>query len=376
MSGALFHPEQRVRSFDRTRLDALLTSEGFHLEAAFEIEPTEHAFASRPDFSRAFKEDAHVYFGNGNTLIAVARRSPLQARPTANKPASAGAFADRPAPDKGNDLAAAESWLKRRRLCSQSAEQETRPATRFDWTDDAIRSFWSHVAHSPLNDLSFGLTGGAEFVAIAKAWLKPGGRHLDIGAGEGHIADLLIAAGFPTAILEAAPERLIEIRAKLDGKPGFLGAIDDIAADAAHTFDVVLATEVIEHVTETAMASFFEMIGKALKPGGRLILTTPNNETLESMLVYSPLARVIFHRWQHLRSHDGEALCALLSRFGFEAEAVHEIDLASLAAGASPFFELLTSSRAPTRIGNGSNLFAVFRRQREMLALESHGTRV
>jgi SAM-dependent methyltransferase len=80
---------------------------------------------------------------------------------------------------------------------------------------------------------------------------------LDIGAGDGYYRDL-----FPNSVT---------VDADADRKP-------DIVADAHHlpfadeTFDVVICTEVLEHLhtPEQAMSEF----RRVLKPGGRLLLTT------------------------------------------------------------------------------------------------------
>lgn len=61
-----------------------------------------------------------------------------------------------------------------------------------------------------------------------------------------------------------------------------------IRGDAQHlpfqdnTFDVIVASEVLEHIEE--VAKFLQELFRALKPGGRLILTTPYNEVIQYSL--------------------------------------------------------------------------------------------
>jgi ACR3 family arsenite transporter len=58
--------------------------------------------------------------------------------------------------------------------------------------------------------------------------------------------------------------------------------------EEAGPFDVVMAIEVIEHVPEAEMPVFLSQLKQALKPGGTLILSTPNGEALEQSAIYGP----------------------------------------------------------------------------------------
>lgn len=355
LTGVRFHPAQRVRGFDRITLAEVLEKYGFSSEAIFEIEPNERGFSSRRDLPEVFATQAHTHFGSGELLVAFARVGTTKV-PEA---ASADIF-----PSQRNDLdRTALQWLSSIRLANRTPVSVTPKAV--EWNDGRLASFWSWVAASPLNDQSFGLVEGTALVAAARAWLTPGGRHLDIGAGEGHLAQILIEAGFPTAVMEAAPARLNRFKAKFSGNAGFLGVYEP-SGQRNGGFDAVLATEVIEHVLPGALPEFFSTIDRALRPGGRLLFTTPNREDLKQSSIYSPLGDVIFHRWQHVQSFDRASLAQLAEKFGFVAESLHEVDFAAAGRGDSPFFELVTSRTGSFGFGNRSRLFGVFRRRTDM----------
>lgn len=68
--------------------------------------------------------------------------------------------------------------------------------------------------------------------------------------------------------------------------------------------DCVFAVEIIEHLSDTYLSATLNEIYRILKPGGYLIITTPNNEDLEANKTICPECGCIFHRWQHVRSWD------------------------------------------------------------------------
>jgi 2-polyprenyl-3-methyl-5-hydroxy-6-metoxy-1,4-benzoquinol methylase len=105
------------------------------------------------------------------------------------------------------------------------------------------------------------------------------GRVLEFGAGTGTLIGRLSAEGSGVALTGA----------DLLPRPGGLSpAIDWIQADLnaplpcpEASFDAIISTEVIEHL-ENPRAVFREF-SRLLRPGGRLLLTTPNQESLRSL---------------------------------------------------------------------------------------------
>jgi 2-polyprenyl-3-methyl-5-hydroxy-6-metoxy-1,4-benzoquinol methylase len=107
------------------------------------------------------------------------------------------------------------------------------------------------------------------------------GRLLDVGCAGGELAALLAARGWRVegadaepALVEAARARGVEARlVDLDRAP--LPWPD-------RAVDVVVAAEVIEHVVDTD--HLLEEIARVLRPGGALVITTPNLASLENRL--------------------------------------------------------------------------------------------
>ena len=135
----------------------------------------------------------------------------------------------------------------------------------------------------------------------------PGGRALEVGCGAGRIAIALARRGFQVDGLDAAP-RVVEQAAHLAAAAGvaarfFLAdftKLDPRFPD--ETYDLVICSEVLEHV-ET-WRDVVDNIARVLKPGGLLVLTTPNDPAQYSVLdEYAGHVRRF--RWDELLSGLG-----------------------------------------------------------------------
>jgi 2-polyprenyl-3-methyl-5-hydroxy-6-metoxy-1,4-benzoquinol methylase len=197
---------------------------------------------------------------------------------------------------------------------------------RLVWTDELIQRFWDAVGRTSLDELSFGKLAGPRLVDLLSEYLSPGTVVCDYGAGGGHLARLLIEHGFPTAIYEPSRQRAEKLSRELDSLEGFLG----VASGEAHDkFNVVIMSEVVEHLPDGVLRRALERAAALLVPGGKLVITTPNNESLEQGSVYCPRCNSFFHRWQHLRSFTTQSLADLLERNGFKAESIGLVDFSS-----------------------------------------------
>jgi 2-polyprenyl-3-methyl-5-hydroxy-6-metoxy-1,4-benzoquinol methylase len=121
-------------------------------------------------------------------------------------------------------------------------------------------------------------------------WPRSGGRVLDVGAHWLHQSVLyamdgyrVTSADFPGTIALDSVQRLakafeIDLIAYSDLSGG--SAFADVPDD---TFDIVLFTEIIEHLTFNPVRMWRE-IHRVLSPGGRIIVTTPNYYALAGRL--------------------------------------------------------------------------------------------
>lgn len=147
-----------------------------------------------------------------------------------------------------------------------------------------------------------------------------GKRALDVGCGAGLLSEPLARLGAKVTALDAAPENIAVARAHaasqglvIDYRPTPVEDLEDSG------FDLVTSMEVIEHVTEPA--AFIRALGRALAPGGLLILSTPNRTPLSRLAMITigeSVGRIPkgTHDWN--RFLNPEELTALLEGAGFD----------------------------------------------------------
>jgi ubiquinone/menaquinone biosynthesis C-methylase UbiE len=118
-------------------------------------------------------------------------------------------------------------------------------------------------------------------IAALRRHVHPGGRALEVGPGCGVYLPVLaglfgqvVAVDIETAYLRHAARLCSTL-------PNLELVRDDVCASAlpAQGFDLILCTEVIEHIAQSAAA--LRGMWRLLKPGGVLVLSTPQR--------YSPL---------------------------------------------------------------------------------------
>jgi 2-polyprenyl-3-methyl-5-hydroxy-6-metoxy-1,4-benzoquinol methylase len=128
---------------------------------------------------------------------------------------------------------------------------------------------------------SKGTSGDAIYgAALAAAGaMRLTGRVLEFGAGTGTLIGRMLEGGCACALVGA------DLLPRPAGLPAHVEWIQaDLNAPLPcpdSSFDAILSTEVIEHL-ENPRAVFREW-SRVLRPGGRLLLTTPNQESIRSL---------------------------------------------------------------------------------------------
>lgn len=213
----------------------------------------------------------------------------------------------------------AETGVLRCRYCRAIVLEGT-PDPPLDLDDSAIDAYIEHGA-------------GIEAILATLSPLepRPGLRFLDVGCGYGFGLDLTRfvwgweGVGLDPWNLGARGRRELGI----DIRPDALAPGLDLGDEP---FDVVLASETLEHVEEPL--AFLRELRRRLAPDGVLALSTPDAGFVRPE---SPARDVlaILGLGQHVFLVDRDGLDRLLRRAGFRAVEVHD-DRGSLRAAASP----------------------------------------
>jgi len=143
--------------------------------------------------------------------------------------------------------------------------------------------------------------------------LRAGDRALDLGCGDGSFTALLAQGGAATVgvdVAAAAIERASRGHPELDFR---VVAIDGALPFEDGTWDLIWASEVIEHVADTAR--WLSEVRRVLRPSGRLLLTTPSHGRVR--LAIGGVERFSPPLGDHLHLYTKRSLRELLEDFDF-----------------------------------------------------------
>ena len=188
---------------------------------------------------------------------------------------------------------------------------------KLEWTPRLVNQFWDGIAKTELDKLSFGKVAGPDLLNLISKYLNPGYKYLDFGAGSGHIVKLLLDRQLNVAAFEPSTDRQSHLKEKIYGYKNFSGVI---GVDSLEKFEVVFLIEVVEHLLDEDFSTVLNRVSDFVKPGGYLIVTTPNNESLKLSSVYCPVCEHLFHPWQHVRSFSPIQLEQCFEIFGFSTD--------------------------------------------------------
>jgi len=153
-----------------------------------------------------------------------------------------------------------------------------------------------------------------EVLKLVKAYCRQGSTVLDIGAQPFIVSCALKRMGYRVVAFDIEPEPYIEI-AKACG-------IDVVKCDlekdefAIIDADCAVFTEVLEHLHYYHVPTVLAKIGKALKVGGYLVLTTPNVASLFRRLRLL-LGRQPIYRY-HVREYTMGEVLGITREAGFD----------------------------------------------------------
>lgn len=203
-----------------------------------------------------------------------------------------------------------------------------------EWDELRTQRLWDYYSTSEAHRSTyFGETVGKHFVRVLRRHgvLQGRRRIVDFSCGTGAIIEALLnnvperseITGFDLSDLSV--ERT---NARSTGRHGFAGAHRIQGYPTAledESVDLLILTEVIEHLDDPTLDGVLVESRRILAPDGALVLTTPNEENLAREHVMCPDCGCIFHRWQHRRSWSRASLSSALLQAGFSNVRIHPI---------------------------------------------------
>ena len=146
-----------------------------------------------------------------------------------------------------------------------------------------------------------------------------GKRTLDAGCGYGLFSEVAVKRGATVVSLDVGPRLVTRAMARAASR-GVVGDVCHLAVRDA-SFDVVIASEMVEHTEDPARA--IEELARVLRPEGWLVLTTPNRVwqgvvRAASRLRLRPFrGRENFVAWGRLERSCARAGLEILMHVGF-----------------------------------------------------------
>ncbi len=153
-------------------------------------------------------------------------------------------------------------------------------------------------------------------------------RLMEIGCGSGVLLQAAIKRGWHADALELSPE-LAEIARQANPTAGVTVANVLDHTNGAADYDAVMALDVLEHVLDPAL-----MMGNCcslLKPGGLLLLQTPNTSSLRFRT--QGAAWDMMDPDQHINLFSPRGLQKLLERSCFEIVTMHTVSGTGMETG-------------------------------------------
>lgn len=127
---------------------------------------------------------------------------------------------------------------------------------------------------------------------------------LDVGCGGGLVAEPMRRLGFAVTAIDASAENIGTARAHAEPQGLDIGyravTVEQMEAEGAGPFDVVLTMEVIEHVADPE--AFIRSCSRLIAPGGIMVVATLNR-TLRSLALGKVAAEYVL-RWVPAGTHD------------------------------------------------------------------------
>jgi 2-polyprenyl-3-methyl-5-hydroxy-6-metoxy-1,4-benzoquinol methylase len=193
------------------------------------------------------------------------------------------------------------------------------------WTPELVEAFWDFEAQFP--ERYFTYLNGAEMTRQLEPTIKGAQAVLDFACGAGDLTKQLLARGFAVTGADTSPKSLAVYNERFAGAHRFRGGFSpDHLIRQNRRFDAIFAVELVEHLYDDWLDSVFKQIARLAAPDALLLVTTPNEERLESSKLMCPHCHHVFHRWQHVRSWSRDSLARFLRSKDFEVTRVFVTD--------------------------------------------------
>jgi SAM-dependent methyltransferase len=187
---------------------------------------------------------------------------------------------------------------------------------------------------------------------------RPSAKILEIGSGLGYLTYALNKAGYNVTGMDVSQTAVNQARENF-GDYYICKELFEYSGGSPELFDVVILTEVIEHVSDPL--EFIKAIIRLLKPGGRAIITTPNKSFYPAEVIWASDLPPVHCWWLSEESMNYIAgklgvTNSFINFMGYYKKNYHSIDTRSLLLHRLPKSFFSSDGALIREAGSGSKL--------------------
>lgn len=191
-----------------------------------------------------------------------------------------------------------------------------------EWDDTKVSRLWDYYSRTPpYSEIYFSKLFGDQMLRLSGLPAGEPLEVLDFGCGPGFIWDHLLRVGakWRYTALDFSPDSVAKAQSRAQGHPQFTGAhhVTQLPADLpAGRYDAVFLFEVVEHLKDAYLEGTIKEALRLLRPGGVVVISTPNEEDLSESTRFCPECGAVFHDWQHVRNWSVASLSTYMESRG------------------------------------------------------------
>ncbi len=205
------------------------------------------------------------------------------------------------------------------------------------WDETKINNLWSFLTNNTDVKPYFAQVVGGKVVKemLKNVDIKKTSRILDYSCGKGYLIKYLseyVDSDTEIYGLDICKDSVDYVNENHKALECFKNAflLKDFPLEKyKSTFDLIILTEVLEHLNNEEIKIVLNNSYELLKSNGYIFITVPNDENLDFKKVCCPECGSVFHPVQHIQSWNTKTLPRLIEQYGFIEKICKEVNWSS-----------------------------------------------
>jgi 2-polyprenyl-3-methyl-5-hydroxy-6-metoxy-1,4-benzoquinol methylase len=206
-----------------------------------------------------------------------------------------------------------------------------------EWDDEKVSRLWDYYSKTkPYSNMYFSKVFGSQLLNMSGLPFHESLSVLDFGCGPGFIWEHITnkAIKWLYTGVDFSPVAVNELSKKAGDNEQFCGGrhVLELPLNLPDSsFDAILLFEVVEHLNNTQLDETLREVSRLVKSGGKVVVSTPNEEDLTESTKFCPECGATFHEWQHVRTWNVSSLETCFTKYGFNMCTARTLDFGAQA---------------------------------------------